>query len=207
MSTEPNTTIETSHGQEDIGKFFPFFKIEKSLIPQEESSVNRLLDELWSTSIMVPGVNRSDSKCEINGQSYPTRWGSLFSKTNYVLQSEATIITSEIECVLNSLLTAGIRIPVIPEVREYLTCYSDILKVLQTACRIAPERLGRETQLSLEVYHDPEIEDRYLRLVARSKQYDDAFLNAIDKIFDEYEQDLADSTGWFIVSTDFNPPK
>ena len=59
------------------------------------------------------------------------------------------------------------------------------------------------TQLSLEVYHDPEIEDEYLTLYVRQADYDEHVLSTIEDIRAGYEGELAGRSGWLLVTTDF----
>lgn len=66
--------------------------------------------------------------------------------------------------VLNQLHQDWIKIPKPAEVRAYLLRYPDLTDLLPFICKIARERVGIRPELSLEVYHDPEIEDEYLTL-------------------------------------------
>ncbi len=74
-------------------------------------------------------------------------------------------------------------------------------------CDLASRCLGPQSHLSLEVYHDPEIEDEYLTLLVRQEIYDECLLDAIQDVRKEYQQELAGASGWFLVTTDFEPPK
>lgn len=125
-----------------------------------------------------------------------------------VLQFRGSVgITSQIEEVLNQLHQDWIKIPKPAEVRDYLLRCSDLTNILPLVCRIARERFGMYTQLSLEVYHDPEIEDEYLTLYVRQEHYDKGVLDTIEDICTQYEGKLAGKSGWLLVTTDFRPPK
>ncbi|MGH8065712.1 MAG: hypothetical protein ACRERE_10875 [Candidatus Entotheonellia bacterium] len=117
-----------------------------------------------------------------------------------------TAITSQLETFLNWLLDQGVLIPQPSEVRNYLLRYFDLTRILRSTCKLAIEWFVRPSQLSLEVYRDPEIEDRYLTLYIRQPQYNEDILERIEKLRAEYEMDLTDSPGWFLVTTDFRPP-
>ncbi len=129
----------------------------------------------------------------------------------YTNPQSSTDITSKIEEVLSELLLIPILIPQPDEVRSYLLSYPDIANLLPPVCEMARERFGKFVQLSLEVYHDPEIEDEYLTLYVRQEHYDEQIMDRIKEIRatyeTEYETELIDTAGWFLVTTDFYPPK
>jgi hypothetical protein len=114
---------------------------------------------------------------------------------------------ASIEESLRALRTAGIRIPQPDKVRGYLRQHGDMLALVRRACTIALEHVGGEAQLSLELYIDPEIDDRYLALYVRYEQYSDTTMDKIDEICRIYEQDLLGKSGWFITTTDFGRPE
>ena len=117
-----------------------------------------------------------------------------------------TDVTSQIEMLLNWLLEQKIFIPEPPQVREYLIRHFDLTRILRSTCKLALDRLGITSQLALEVYRDPEIDDTYLTLNIRQHHYTRNILKQIEDLRAEYEVDLSDSSGWFLVSTDFQPP-
>jgi hypothetical protein len=117
-----------------------------------------------------------------------------------------TDITSQIEMLLNWVLKQKILISEPSQVREYLTRHFDLTRILRSTCKLAIDRMGMTSQLALEVYHDPEIDDSYLTLNIRQHHYTEDILKHIENLRDEYEVNLADSSGWFLVTTDFQPP-
>jgi hypothetical protein len=119
----------------------------------------------------------------------------------------STSVTFQIEEVLNQLHQDWIKIPKPAEVRDYLIRYPDLTNILPFVCKIARERVGIYPELSLEVYYDPEIEDEYLTLYVRQEHYDEDILNIIEDICAQYEGKLVGKSGWFLVTTDFRPPK
>jgi hypothetical protein len=116
-------------------------------------------------------------------------------------------VTSQIDTALSQLLSKGIMIPQPAEVRDYLLRYPDIIDLLMPVCKMAQERFELHTQLSLEVYHDPEIEDEYLTLYVRQENYDRQILDKIESVCAEYEKVIAGRSGWLLVTTDFQPPR
>ncbi|MBU0567741.1 hypothetical protein KJ693_01935 [bacterium] len=131
----------------------------------------------------------------------------LASLIPYKQSQPQSAITSQIEAVLNWILSKRIMILQPAEVRAYLLCYPDMGDILPFICRTASERFKMHTQLSLEVYHDSEIEDKYLTLYIRQEHYDEHILDMIEDICVEYEEELADKSGWLLVTTDFHPPR
>lgn len=118
-----------------------------------------------------------------------------------------TAITAKIEKVLNLILHHNILIPRPDSLRNYLLQHLDMLNVLPLICKIAFDRGGSSSQLSLEVYRDPEIQDEYLTLYVRRSQYDESIIKLIDEITIECQEYFKDSEGWLIVTTDFRPPQ
>ena len=115
-------------------------------------------------------------------------------------------LTPAINDVLRNLDTIGVVTPQPGKVRAYLTQHPDLLDVIALAARAARERLGVNTQLSLELYQDPEASDCYPTLYVRRLEYDVGIFALIDEIGSAYERDLVGKSGWFLVTTDLRPP-
>ncbi len=88
-------------------------------------------------------------------------------------------------------------------VRDYLVRYPDISNLIPLVCQITRKHFDKNTHLSLEVYHDPEIEDEYLVLYVRQESYDERLMDKIEKVCVEYESMLSRKLGWLIVTTDY----
>jgi hypothetical protein len=73
-------------------------------------------------------------------------------------------------------------------------------------CYRTEEIFGHNSQISLELYHDPEIHDEYLTIFVRQEEYEPDIIDKIDAICREYEQGLAGIDGYLLVNTDFQPP-
>jgi hypothetical protein len=116
-------------------------------------------------------------------------------------------ITTEIESALKWLRDRDIGIAHPSAVRDYLLRYPDMANLLYFFCSTAQKGFGVRTQLSLEVYIDPEIEDTHLTLYARQTPYEDDFWRKVERVSETIRPFLEKSSGWFIVTTDFAPPK
>lgn len=115
--------------------------------------------------------------------------------------------TTQIKEVLDELEHSGVMLPQPEPVRGYLLHHPEMVDLLPLVCKLARDRLGLHTELSLEVYHDPEIEDEYLMLYVRQRAYASDILDVIEDINAEYEAALTDKPGWLLVTTDFQPPR
>jgi len=119
-------------------------------------------------------------------------------------------IAGEVERALSQALSRirseGTVIPRPFDVRGYLVRYPEMLEVAPAVCRAAARRFGTEAQLSLELYRDPEIEDEYLTLYIRQEPYEDDVMKRIEATWDECAEVIAGSSGWILVTTDFEPP-
>ena len=109
-----------------------------------------------------------------------------------------------------SLLTLreylGFSIPNPGKVASYIRQNIGLYDVVLYACMLTKETFGNTAQFTLELYSDPEIDDKYLTLCIRQSHYDADIMEKIDSICSMYEKALTDQTGWFIVTTDFRPP-
>jgi hypothetical protein len=89
------------------------------------------------------------------------------------------------------------------EVQPYLREHPKLAALLPAICSSARAEFGNSAQLTLQVYHDPEIEDHYLALIVRLPVYDRATMKRIDRIWEKFESELTDSPGWLTITTDF----
>jgi hypothetical protein len=127
--------------------------------------------------------------------------------TENLLVQENKYIINQVESVIKHVLSEEIIIPKLEEVRSYLTYYPDIIELVKFACNETRKRFELPTQLSLEVYHDPEIDDEYLTLYVRQEKYDDDIMDIITDIRSIYGNELCDKSGDFHITTDFNYPR
>jgi hypothetical protein len=122
------------------------------------------------------------------------------------LSGESASLTSFIENLLIHLKSIGIIIPDVTDVRDYLMKHPDMDDLLTFVCNLAVETFGDAAELSLEVYHDPEIKDEYLILYIRQYEYQDNIKAVIKELRSKYKKALIESSGWILVTTDYNSP-
>ena len=114
-----------------------------------------------------------------------------------------TIAALPIEPTLERMRAQSIRIPRSAEVRNYLARYPDILPLSRKVCELASAEFAGKATLSLELYVDPEIDDRRLTLYVRQDPYDQSIWDGIERIRESYEDEIADLSGWLHVTVDF----
>jgi hypothetical protein len=114
-------------------------------------------------------------------------------------------IVIEIESLLN-LLAEEVRVNDADRIREYLLRFPGMIDVVLQAV-YAARRHFPEAQLVMEVYQDPEIDDRYLVLYVRLKQYNDSIVERLQRAEAEFLDHLADTEGWLQLTTDFREPE
>jgi hypothetical protein len=89
------------------------------------------------------------------------------------------------------------------EVDSYLNQHPDLSSILPGLARAARAEFEEPAELSLEVYHDPEIDDHYLTLVVRLPAYDQQTMKRIDAVWGKFEKKIGKSSGWLTLTTDF----
>ena len=115
------------------------------------------------------------------------------------------------ESLLHDVRAEGIRIPRPAEVSGYVERFPDLTQTIRKGCELAALEFFPSAVLSLELYVDPEIDDRYLSLYIRQAAYAPDVMERIERIQAEadahlYDSAWAASTGWFLITTDFQPP-
>ena len=71
--------------------------------------------------------------------------------------------------------------------------------------RAVRAEFGRDAELSLEIYRDQEIENRYLTLVVRQGQYEANIIERLDQISEQFADSLDSCTCDILLTTDFSP--
>jgi hypothetical protein len=127
-------------------------------------------------------------------------------KPSQALQSIETSVFRDVESVLRWLVEEQVRLRDARRLQDYVVQFPDLIEVIPQAVRAAKKHLP-EAQLILEVYHDPEIEDRYLALYVRLPRYDEQVMERIEAAESEFLDRLAGAEGWLQLTTDFAGPE
>ncbi len=89
------------------------------------------------------------------------------------------------------------------EVRSYLKEHPEIPGILPALAKATREEFQEPAELSLEVYHDPEIDDHFLTLLVRLPAYDSNTMKRIDSVWGKFEKKICKTSGWLTLTTDF----
>lgn len=100
----------------------------------------------------------------------------------------------------------GFEFPHPREVVEYLLSHPGLYDIVLDTCYSTKEVFGHNSQISLELYRDPEIHDEYLTIFIRQESYEPDIIEKIEGICREYEKELVGESGYLLVNTDFHPP-
>jgi hypothetical protein len=101
----------------------------------------------------------------------------------------------------------NVLVPKPSDVMAYLDEHGDLAQLLPKICAEVRQAFGQETELSLEVYRDPEIDDRYLTLYVRQDQYDARIIERIESVRSAYHDSLSAVSGHFLLATDLRPSR
>jgi hypothetical protein len=123
------------------------------------------------------------------------------------MSTRQTDAPSAIDEMLEQLQSRHVLVPSPFEVKDYLSRYPELADLVARIAHSAGRRFGEQAQLSLELYRDPEIEDEYITLYVRMVKYEAAIMDMIEKIRDEFAEDLAEMRGWLLLTTDFQLPR
>ena len=117
------------------------------------------------------------------------------------------VVATPVESLLEQLRRNGIRLPRPAEVRDYLLRYPDVISSIRNACQMTIAEFAGEAVLSLELYVDPEIDDRYLTLYVRQTVNAPNLYERVQRVGESYLCEFDGTGGWFLVATDFQPPQ
>jgi len=100
-----------------------------------------------------------------------------------------------------------IILPQAQGVAAYLDLHPELAQLLPTICAEVRQALGPAVELSLEMYNDPEVDDRYLTLYVRQDQYEPDILDRLEAVSERFNYRLEEAPGYFLLATDFSRPR
>ncbi len=112
------------------------------------------------------------------------------------------VATPEITEGIGEIARAGVLIPCREDISGYLLRYPDTTGWLVALARAAREQLPADVQLNLELYRDPEVDDRYLTLYMRQQEYLRGLLDRAEAIMSQFPHELETCSGWILLTTD-----
>ena len=143
----------------------------------------------------VDTTNLADDIVKIREELYLTGASTLYI--------DASGFVEKVE--LHDLEKTGVKIVDNAGVKQYLAVHPDMWQPVMNICRTASNFFPIKTQLSLEILKDPEGHEEHLVLYVRQKKYADNIMDIIETIWDKHEEELANMSGWLLVTTDFQP--
>jgi hypothetical protein len=105
------------------------------------------------------------------------------------------------------LAPSRVFVPKPRAVAGYLSAFPRLRQLLPELCAKVRASLGAEVEISLEVYSDPEIDDRYLTLYVRQPEYDTGFLRRVEALREQTNPQLERVPGYLLLMTDFRRPR
>lgn len=120
------------------------------------------------------------------------------------------ILMLRIQWVLDCIISEGLLISNISDVRDYLFRHKDIVDLTLRACRRTKEVFESEpgAQLVLELERDPEFGDEHLTLEVRLGSYEDVDIwGKIDQVSAEFDKQISGESGWLLITTDYRHPQ
>ncbi|HEV2949278.1 MAG TPA: hypothetical protein VGX70_18025 [Gemmataceae bacterium] len=92
-------------------------------------------------------------------------------------------------------------------VRRYTKAHASVIPLLPDVCQRVRGEFGSQTELALDEYRDPEIDDRYLTLCLRLPNYELDTMDRIERVNQSFENRIKPNTGYLLVTTDFRRAK
>ena len=106
--------------------------------------------------------------------------------------------------ILRRLAPYGVLVPKAREVKAYLATHLDLARLLPNIVARVRRDLEPQVELSLEVYKDPEVDDRYLALYVRKERYESDILERLQSVSQHFNRRLEEVPGYFLLTTDFS---
>lgn len=107
---------------------------------------------------------------------------------------------------LNEVAAQHVLLPDRKKVLAYCRQHPKLARLLPEIAARVREFFGPKVELSLQLYQDPEIDDRYLTMYVRVGSYEPGLLDRIEKVRSEFEDWYEANEGYFHLTTDFRKP-
>ncbi|MDD5024786.1 MAG: hypothetical protein PHF57_12415 [Methanoregula sp.] len=94
----------------------------------------------------------------------------------------------------------------IQELSDFFTQHNDILPVFLFGCKLCTDTFGPDVELSVDIVQDPDSDFECIEVNVRKTVYEDNFMEMLESLSDRYWNTQMDTSSYFIISTDFQPP-
>jgi hypothetical protein len=122
-------------------------------------------------------------------------------------RQERNTIAARLERELKSLQSYGVQIDQFREVRQYIQDFPDIIDLLTPIVDTLEETFVEPHTITIDLYVDPEEEDRYLRILVRMGEYAEGVMDRISAAVADFQEIIARLNGYLLVTTDFGLPR
>jgi hypothetical protein len=109
--------------------------------------------------------------------------------------------------IFDQLAVHAISLPSRNELAGYLKSHPELANRLGDICSKVRAWFGSNVELTLELYVDPEVGDRYVALYVRQEMYTTNLMDRIVQVSAELHPILESVTGYLLVTTDFARPR
>ena len=124
---------------------------------------------------------------------------------NSVLSDPPFVANAERDLVL--AVGSDVVVPNQQEVEHFLAEHASLQSLLPQICERVRAEFGRDAELSLELYRDPEIDDQYLSLEVRQGHYGADIIERLDRLSEQFANELERCTGDILLTTNFRAPR
>jgi len=122
-------------------------------------------------------------------------------------EADKTLGENTPAALLEQLALHQVQVPGRKEVLSYLKRYPRLGDIISDICTRTRKDFGPQAELSLELYRDPEIDDRYLTLYVRQEEYTPGIMDRIEGVSRLFDKRLEKTPGSFLLTTDFCRPR
>ena len=156
-----------------------------------------------------PRTPQADVSPRAIGDSRDRALQGFFDEVTHVLQGvwRQLLVELALDRCLAGIAGLGIRMPDSDRVRTYIRHHPDVMPPLETLAITAQRRWPLEDEVTLDLYQDPEVRDEYLTLYLRRRHYTADTMELVAAVAEMAEAELAGTSGWVLVTTDFRPPR
>lgn len=116
-------------------------------------------------------------------------------------------LTPSIETTFQQLAELSVSMEDCDAVREYLEAHSDLIASMVPVASLARTRFPPSARITLELYVDPEIDDRYLAILVRLKEYPSGALQQIREARRLARPYVSGRSGRLLLTSDYQPAR
>jgi|GEM_PF-3858610 len=107
---------------------------------------------------------------------------------------------------LSAMNYIGVMVPDQNKIIEFLSEREDIYRLIYQMVERLREEFP-ESELSLELYSDPEFSEEYPTIYVRQTRYENDIMERIEKIQNNFYQGFEDTSGEVLITSDFRSPR